>query len=86
MINEKLFTKGNIIERGYSDKEIVRLKEINRRIFEENKRRPNGQDYLDLKNILRNFRIDVEIKDMPIFKSIVEMDNWKNKIIKERLN
>lgn len=53
---------------------------------EKRRKSPPSQEQVEITiAILRDFRIFIKDKDIPTFGSISELESWKRKLIKERL-
>lgn len=61
-------------------------KERIRRIEEQVKAKPTAKDLKTTVSILKDFGITISISDIPEMKSVFELEKWRAKIIKERLD
>lgn len=57
-----------------------------RRIEEQVKAKPTNKDLKNTVSILKDFGITITLSDIPDFKSVFALEQWRSKIIKQRLD
>lgn len=83
-------TENSTINTGYDkDSEYIRMLGQCKHIKDlENARKiaPSKLDYQKLHSLLKDFNINISLKDIPDFDSIIQMELWKKNKIKEKFD